>query len=427
MPPETAAPESFARPASLAPVDTSQPDAATQTLPVQQETEPAAIATSISDEPNAAIDASSPTHLEGAIAQTDPPARNPRIPTLLPPQAAQPSIYQGGPRSTEDTYTLGSGDVISLDIFDVPEFSGTQHTILVDGTINLPWIGAVPLQGLTIAGAEEALELAYAPYINNPIIVVNLLTPRPLRIAVVGEVKRPGSYTLDPQAGATGDLADGTSQWTTAVQAIQQAGGITELADVRNIEIRRPLANGEEEVIPIDFWDFLQTGSLMEDITLRDGDTVVVPTATELNPEELLEVASANFSPLFINTYVIGEVENPGLLELPPNTPINQAILAAGGFMNDRAGNVELIRLNPDGTVDRQDVPVDLDDGLNAESNPYLRNNDIVFVHRSTLARITDFIPIITNPFRNIFGLLDDLNIVNRQRRNNNNRNNRNN
>lgn len=332
----------------------------------------------------------------------DVPAQIPAIPAPITAPVETPS---------DALYRLGSGDSIGIDIFDVPEFSGQngQHTILVDGSINLPWIGQVFVGGLTLNEAANLLETRYAPFINDPLIVVTLVAPRPLRIAVVGEVNRPGSYTLDPAGGVAGDLGgDGTSQWTTAIQAIQQAGGITQLADIRNIQIRRPLPDRqEEEVINVDLWDFLQSGSLNQDLTLRDGDTVLVPTVTVFNTAEAQEIAGANFSPEFITTYVVGEVESPGELAIRPNTSLNQAILAAGGREDDRAGRVDLIRLNPDGSVDRRTMHIDWEAELNEETNPALRNNDIVFVRRSGFATVSDILEFTLTPVRNILGILD--------------------
>jgi polysaccharide export outer membrane protein len=329
---------------------------------------------------------------------------DPRFPTVRMGDRATPlrlpSVFP---------YVLGTGDVITLDVFDVPEFSGVDYVIGVDGTINVPWVGSVYLEGLTLEGASNYIEDVYSVYLTDPLIVVSLIQPRPLRISVVGEVSRPGSYTIDPVGGVPGDLGgDGISQWTTAIQAIQQAGSLTQMADIRNIEIQRgQILPGEESVISVDLWEFLQTGSLAQDITLRDGDTVVVPTAPELTPDEILEVATANFSPEFITTYVVGEVENPGTLELPPNATLNQALLAAGGYENDRAGRVELIRVNQDGSVERRRVSADFDDPVNDETNPPLRQNDILFVRRSTIAGISDVLDLVTAPIRNVFGLFN--------------------
>ena len=89
---------------------------------------------------------------------------------------------------------------------------------------------------------------------------------------------------------------------------------------------------------------------------------------------------------------VVGEVTEPGIVEVPPNSPLNQALLAAGGFDPARANTneVKLIRLNPDGTVVQRIVPIALDQGINDETNPALRNNDVIVVGQSGSANFAD-------------------------------------
>lgn len=330
------------------------------------------------------------------------------------PQVA-PAVEPPIARS-ENAYTLGSGDQIRLDIFDVPELSGSNgnYTVLADGTLNLPWVGSVSVQGLTLAESARVLTRRYTQYIRNPLITVSLLAPRPLRVAIVGAVNRPGAYSTG-QAAASGPAGGATgvtvplNQLRTVTQAIQTAGGIVPLsADIRQIQVRRPRLDGSQEVIPVNLFAFLRTGDLSQDITLRDGDTVVVPIASELNPTEIPEVAAASFSPGTINVNVVGEVTKPGLVAVQPNITLNQAILAAGGFDNRRARriDVQLVRLNTNGTVDRRTIPVDLSAGLNEETNPALRNNDIVIVGRSNLASTSDFLDTLLRPVVGVLGLL---------------------
>jgi polysaccharide export outer membrane protein len=94
-------------------------------------------------------------------------------------------------------------------------------------------------------------------------------------------------------------------------------------------------------------------------------------------------------------------------VEVPPNTPLNQALLAAGGFNNRRAkkSTVTLVRLNPDGTVAKQTLPVDFAQGISSDSNPALRNNDTVIVGRSGLAGLSDTVGTVLSPLSGIFGL----------------------
>ena len=318
---------------------------------------------------------------------------------------------------SEDAYTLGAGDLVKVDIFDTPELKlENRYTVLVDGTLNLPWVGTIKVQGLTLVQAADVLALRYAQFINKPLITLNSVSPRPLKIAVLGEVNRPGAYIISPISGtetSRTNLSERTSsdtgsQWPTVTKAIQTAGGITQLANVRKIQVRRGQRTGAERIIDVDLWKFLQAGEQNQDFALRDGDAIIIPLATQLNPAEATEIATSNFSPETIKVSVVGEVVTPGLVTVLPNTSLNQAVLVSGGFKSGRAlkKDVELIRLNPNGTVSRRGISIDFSKNLDELSNPALRNNDIIVVKPNALARTSDFLNLLVSPITGTLGVL---------------------
>jgi len=430
----------------------------------------------------------------------------------IPSQLKQPPKESPSSQSTpsalqyrETPYTLGAGDTININIFNVPEYSG-NYRVSVDGMLNLPIVGEVDVEGLTLPQANELITKQYTPILQRPIVTVTLAEPRPIRIAVSGEVNRPGSYTLSTEGGqqfppiteaikqAGGitrsanvrqvklrrvfkgqpytlrvnlwklveqgevvqdvTLRDGdqiiipttsennpretrqlsqstiapTSQVAevavvgevnqpgphqvsggegappTVTQAIQAAGGITNMSDVRNVRVERTTATGTQKVLNANLWQLLKEGKVTENIVLQSGDTIVVPRAEEVDSTEVEALASASFSPQTISVNVIGEAKQTGTLELPANTPLSQALLKAGGF-NNRAdkGEVELVRLNPNGTVSRREIEVDFSEGINPQSNPTLRNNDVIVVDKSTLASVSDTVSTILQPVGSLF------------------------
>ncbi|MGD1713472.1 SLBB domain-containing protein [Dapis sp. BLCC M172] len=468
-------------------------------------------------------------------------------PPLLPPPP-EPILIPEPETPLPDSkgYTLGPGDRVQIDIFNLPEYSGEngQHQVQIDGTLNLQLIGNVSVQGMTLEGAKELIQEKYGEYLQIPIVNLNLLAARPLKIAIAGEVQHPGSYTISPIVSQGGDSKSGT-QLPTVTKALQVAGGVTSSADIRQIKIRRLQLNASEQVININLWELLQNGNLVQDISLRDGDTLFVPSITEVNPvesnqlasanfagtntqpiniavvgevarpgpyiletdidqsqvlpieenldsseadrnislpenttlhtvtkaikmaggitstadirqirvrrltragteqvikvnlwellqsgdlsqdivlesgdtiyvpvadevnlDELAEVTASSFSPGNLKINVIGEVVKPGTVFVTPNSTLNQALLAAGGFNPARAKTeeIELIRLNPNGTVTRRKVQVDFSAKVNEENNPTLLNNDVIVVGRSGRATFTD----------NVGGVLAPLSPINR-------------
>ena len=153
----------------------------------------------------------------------------------------------------------------------------------------------------------------------------------------------------------------------------------------------------------------MQAGDLSQDLVLQQGDTVIIPVATETSPGEIAQLTAANFSPDEVRINVVGEVNRPGALSIPPNTTLNQAVLAAGGFNNRATETVELIRLNPNGSLSQQQVDVDLTEGLDPDRNPLVLNNDVIVVGRNGRARFSDSLETILKPLSQLlppFGLL---------------------
>jgi len=328
-----------------------------------------------------------------------PPARSP----LLNPASAAPN---GDPnlvlQPPLEGYRLDTGDNLQLEIFDVPEFSNRNYLVLIDGSISVPWLGSITARGLTPQELANALTQAYRPYLKNPLITVNVVTPRPLRVAVAGEVNRPGSYAIE-----INNRDQLPNQWPDLTRALSLAGGITPVADIRMIRLRRIDRNNTVQEQTFNLWQLLDQGDLSQNILLRDGDSVIVSKATTLTPTELSQVSRANFSPDSIGVNIVGEVKAPGLVKLTPNASLNQAILAAGGFLRPRSisSRVDLIRLNPDGSTTARQITIDLEAGLNTENNPSLLNNDIIVVNTNGVARITDFLRMLFTPVDNFLNL----------------------
>lgn len=450
------------------------------------------------------------TSLEARLVQATPPS------SAAPPKEAIAPI----PAESKD-YTLGEGDKVRVTIYQVADLSG-DFLVLADGTLTLPLIGSVKVEGMTVTEAGQTLAKRYSTYLKRPVVTVSILTPRPLQIAIAGEVNRPGTYTINPeqsqktpllteiirQAGGVTTVADigqvqirrnikgqeqlieanlwqliqkgdknqdislrdgdsiviptkttlsvgevnqladanfgldsdreinvtvvgevyrpgshrivptannngqergGTRKPARLTQAIQQAGGIKPLADIRQVQVLRYTRDGSQQKIPVDLWSLLEKGDITADIFLQEGDTVIIPTATEISAKESETLASASFAPKTINVKVVGEVKKPGIIEVPPNTPLNQAILTAGDFDKRRANQstVELIRLNPNGTVTKNSINIDFSQGINEKTNPILRNNDVVVVHRSGLASATDTLGTVLSPFTGLTGLFN--------------------
>lgn len=332
-------------------------------------------------------------------------------------QKAPEPAPAAAPRVAEDAYILGPGDSIGLQIFDAPELSGTFE-VLNDGTVPLPLVGSVRVEGLTLSQAQQWFTGLLRQQLQRPDLLLRVVRPRPIRVALVGEVERPGLYSLTTSETSQIEGAPASiSGLPTVVDAIQKAGGITLNANLRDVQLQRRLPGDQARFkrARLNLLNLLLEGDQLQNPLLFDGDTIRIGKA-EQPVAEAVELAATNLSPQQIQINVVGEVVSPGRLGLPASLPLNQAVLAAGGPRPGRAseGNVELIRIERNGTVSRQRFRLNLGQSASNAQNPPLRDGDTVIVHRSGLAVASDTINTVTTPLTGLASILALIDIVNR-------------
>lgn len=318
-----------------------------------------------------------------------------------------------------DAYILGPGDVLEVKLPDAPELSGSVD-VLNDGTISLPLIGSVRVSGLTLSQAQQWFAVLYKRQLLRPEPQLRVVRPRPIRVALVGEVERPGVYSLTTSetAQTEGGPAITLSGLPTVVDALQKAGGITLNANLREVMLQRRLPGEAPQYkrVRLDLLSLVRQGDQLQNPVLFDGDTIRVGKA-EQPVEEAVELSSSNISPQQIQVNVVGEVQSPGRLQVPASLPLVQAVLAAGGLRAGRGNqsNVELIRINRNGSAKRERFRLNLGQGASNEYNPPLRDGDTVIVKRTSLAVASDTISLVATPLTGLANILVLIDIVNRQ------------
>lgn len=332
------------------------------------------------------------------------------------PVSAPAAMPAQEPLLQDDVYILGAGDGLNLRFLAVPEFSGPVD-ILNDGTVSLPLLGNVMLAGLTLSQASQWLETLYRAQLQRPNLQLSVTRPRPLRVAVVGEVERPGLYTLTTAEASRTEAAVAISGPPTLVDAIQKAGGLTSTANLRRVWVQRRLPGNDRRFkqAQVDLLALVRLGDQFQNPLLFDGDTIRIERVEE-SAELSAEVASSTLSPTAITVNVIGEVKAPGRLQVPANTPLMQAILAAGGPDSWRAktSKVEVVRIFRNGSAQRRTYAYDPGQDVSMEKNPPLVEGDTVIVNRSRYAVSADAIGAVSQPLTGLvnvltlFRLLDD-------------------
>jgi protein involved in polysaccharide export with SLBB domain len=230
--------------------------------------------------------------------------------------------------NNNESYILGPGDIIQTNFFNVPEYNGTVQ-VMPDGTVNLPVVGSVTVSGMTLKQAGEAIGAQYASELNYLVVSVSLVQPRPLQIALVGEIAQPGLYSIAANAGG---------QFPAVVQAIQTAGGATQAANLQQVEIRRRDQAGRVRTMTVNLLALLQQGDLSQNSLLQDGDVIFIPAATEIRLADANQLAISNLrstTDIPLDVSVVGEVLRPGPYRMEGGggrSTLVQAIQQAGGF-----------------------------------------------------------------------------------------------
>lgn len=206
--------------------------------------------------------------------------------------------------ATPQNYQVGPGDELSVNIWGASRQSYTLD-VNRDGTVTLDNLGPVYINGLIIDEAENKiinrLTEMYAGLRSdrerpaNTFAEVSLGQVRSIKVNVVGEVRRPGTYTV--------------SSLASAFNLLYLSGGPSTIGSFRNIEIER-----EGEVIAtLDVYDYLVGSKRKNQVALQDQDIIrVVPYNTRIE--------------------LVGEVKRPGYFEMKGQESLSEAIRFGGGF-----------------------------------------------------------------------------------------------
>lgn len=197
------------------------------------------------------------------------PAKAPQPPAEpSPAEVASKDVGTPQPRSkpvnrgVADDYQIGEGDVLQISVWKEPDASVPNAVVRPDGRISMPMLKEVHVSGLTPTQVETAITEQLTKFISAPDVTVIVSGIHSKKIYVIGGVKKEGpiAYTYR----------------MTILQAISEAGGLTDYAKKKQIYVLRH-ENGRDYRLPFDY-DAALRGARMElNIPLLPGDTLVVP------------------------------------------------------------------------------------------------------------------------------------------------------
>jgi polysaccharide export outer membrane protein len=176
----------------------------------------------------------------------------------LPDQASSGSPQANLPEG----YRIGIGDVLQISVWKEPDASVPSAAVRSDGKISIPLIKEIELIGLSPMEAERTLSQRLARYIHGADVTVIVKEVHSRKVYLVGGVRSVGAVELK------GPL--------TILQALTQAGGLTDYAKRKQIYVLRT-ENGKQQKLPFNYEAVIKGENVEQNILLLPNDTVVVP------------------------------------------------------------------------------------------------------------------------------------------------------
>ena len=173
-----------------------------------------------------------------------------------------PANEGGEALQLSSTYVIGPGDVLGINVWHEPEASVSSTVVRSDGLITLPLIKEIEASGLTPRQLERALTEKLSKQIRQPDVTVLVKEIHSERVYLVGALKKESQLALKSSL--------------TVLQAIAEAGGLTDYAKKSKIYVLRK-ENGKPVKLPFDYTAVIRGDHMEQNISLKPGDTIVVP------------------------------------------------------------------------------------------------------------------------------------------------------
>lgn len=178
------------------------------------------------------------------------------------PPAEAPAAGPSANKPHDDTFVIGNDDVLAINVWKEPDISRSVP-VRSDGKISLPLVGEVQATGRTPLKLEQEIASKLSSYISEPEVTVMVQQINSEKFNILGQVAKPGSYSL---AGSA-----------TVLDAIAVAGGFRDFAKQKGIYILRQKPDGTQSRISFNYKDVVNGKHPEQNIKLEPHDTVVVP------------------------------------------------------------------------------------------------------------------------------------------------------
>lgn len=272
-----------------------------------------------------------------------------RPPKPLGPYSATDALKKFESESDPE-YRLGTGDTITIQVWDHAELSGAQN-VGPDGAITVPAGGTLKVSGKTREEATKAVKDELSKYYAKVAVSVRVDRYASNRVVILGQVRVPGVIQFDSMP--------------TLLEAIARAGGL--IGDPNTNLTHCAVVRGRDRVAWIDLRAILQDANLSLNLRLKSDDLIFVPERSD--------------QPV----YVLGQLTRPGPVRWKPNLGILDAIALAGGAT--RFANATIQIVSPSRKLQTSVDMTELQTGIRGH-DIVLQSGDIVYLPTSGIADV---------------------------------------
>jgi polysaccharide export outer membrane protein len=181
----------------------------------------------------------------------------PEVPSSMTQSDANP-----GSRPHNGNFIIGNDDVLAISVWKEPDLSKSVP-VRSDGKISLPLVGEIQATGRTPFQLEKDISAKLQSFVNAPEVTVIVEQVNSKKFNIVGEVMKPGSYSLA--------LAP------TVMDAIANAGGFRDFAKKTGVYILRRSPDGSQTKIGFNYKEFIKGKNPGQNVKLESNDTIIVP------------------------------------------------------------------------------------------------------------------------------------------------------
>ena len=259
-------------------------------------------------------------------------------------------------------YTINSGDVISVTVYNNPDISLAKTLVTTDGCISMVLAGQVKVAGLTPDEASLAVEKRLAKYIHNPKVGISPLEIRSTTATIGGAVNKPGMFTISNGMRLTDiyALAGGPQ--------IRSYDGM----DLDAVDLERAVFVRDGKALPVNFTKAIEHGDPLHNLKLHHGDYIYMPGRGSSM------------------VYLVGDVKNPQRRIWTQNLGLLEFLAVCGWINESYWHHVIIIR---GGIAKPRFYKVDLDGILQGrKSNVLLEPGDVVYMPHDDISEYNVFI-----------------------------------